>query len=308
MSIPTKSLVLVLACGYAVFACKDNSSSSPPGNAAKPVVKPTTGGVPKLIRVTGIPDENPTELVRSYQPLVALLETSLGTKVTYVPVTDYGAAVQALAAGKVDFAWLGGFTHVQARTQARVVPIVMRDIDRKFRSVFIANVASGVNDVEGSKGKRMCFGSKSSTSGHLMPRHFLGERFKIDPDKDFKGRPVFSNAHDATAKFVESGKVDVGALNKQVWDRLVSTGKVDTSKVKVIWETPPYVDYVWTARADVPKDIREKFAATFEALDLNDAAHKAILDRMGAKKYVGAHASDFDAIERIATSIGLLKK
>ena len=72
----------------------------------------------EVVRVTGIPDENPTELQRKNRPLVSYLEAELGAQVEYIPVTDYGAAVQALASGKVDFAWLGGFTHVQSRRLA----------------------------------------------------------------------------------------------------------------------------------------------------------------------------------------------
>ncbi len=261
----------------------------------------------KTIRVTGIPDENPTKLAREYQPMVDLLEANLGVSVTYVPVTDYGAAVQALAAGKVDFAWLGGFTHVQSRSMADVVPLVMRDIDRKFHSVFIASKESSIADVSGIKGSTFAFGSKSSTSGHLMPRHFMHKTFGLDANTDLNGAPVFSGAHDATVKMVESGKVDAGALNKQVWDRLLAEGKVDTDKVSVIWETPPYVDYVWTARAAVPKDIRTKFSETFLTLDAANASHRAVLERVGATKYVVAAASDFDAIESVARETGLLK-
>ena len=50
-----------------------------------------------VIRVSGIPDENPTELSRKYQPMVDMLQKQLGVKVVYVPVIDYGAAKGALA-------------------------------------------------------------------------------------------------------------------------------------------------------------------------------------------------------------------
>jgi len=259
------------------------------------------------IRVTGIPDENPTELAREYEPMVKLLSTNLGVAVKYIPVTDYGAAVQALAAGKIDFAWLGGFTHVQARNMSDVVPLVMRDIDREFHSVFIVNVESGIEYVADVKGKKFAFGSKSSTSGHLMPRHFLLTEFQIDPATDFDGAPVFSGAHDATVKIVETGKVSAGALNMQVWDRMVKNGEVDIAKVKLIWKTPPYVDYVWTARSAVAEDIRDKFARAFLELDASNPEHKNVLDRMGAQKYVRANASDFDAIESVARQIGMLR-
>jgi len=261
----------------------------------------------EVIHVSGIPDENPTELSRKYQPLVDHLQKHLGVKVVYVPVIDYGAAVSALAAGKVDFAWLGGFTFVQAKVMAGAKPVVMRDIDREFHSVFIANTATGINKPEEMRGKSFAFGSKGSTSGHLFPRHFLSTSFNIDADKDFAGAPIYSGAHDATVKMVESGKVQVGALNMEVWNRMLANDKFDKTKVKVIWTTPPFVDYVWTARKDLPATTVQKFANAFLTLDASKPEEKAILDLQGAKKFVPAKVEDFAVIEQVGRSTGLLK-
>ncbi len=261
----------------------------------------------EVIRVSGIPDENPTELMRKYQPLVEHLQKHLGVKVVYVPVIDYGAAVSALGAGKVDFAWLGGFTFVQAKVMAGAKPVVMRDIDREFQSVFIANTASGINKPEDLRGKGFAFGSKSSTSGHLFPRHFLSTIHKIDADKDFAGAPIYSGAHDATVKMVESGKVPAGALNIEVWNRMVAGDKFDKNKVKVIWTTPPFVDYVWAARKDLPPATVQKFANAFLSLNAAKPEEKAVLELQGAKKFVPAKVEDFDVIEQVGRSTGLLK-
>lgn len=299
---PARRLLTCLALFAAFTACsKKDDDVQPLENPPRRLPEVPT------VRVTGIPDENPTKLQRAYAPLVALLTDKLNADVTYVPVTDYGAAVQALIAGKVDFAWLGGFTHVQARTRAKVEPLVMRDIDRDFKSVFIANAKSKIVSPADLKGKTFAFGSKSSTSGHLMPRHFLLQTHKLDPDQDFKGKPVFSNAHDATVKMVEAGRVAAGALNAQVWKRMVAAGQVDTDKVKVIWTTPGYVDYVWTARTAVNPKLRAKFKAAFLELSADNPAHKPILEHAGATKYVPATSKDFDAIESVARKAGLLK-
>ena len=260
-----------------------------------------------VIRVCGIPDENPTELARKYQPLVDHLQKHLGVKVVYVPVIDYGAAVAALGAGKIDFAWLGGFTFVQAKVMSGARPVVMRDIDREFHSVFIANTAAGINKPEDLRGKSFAFGSKSSTSGHLFPRYFLSTQFKIDADKDFAGAPIYSGAHDATVKMVESGKVQAGALNIEVWQRLVAGDKFDKAKVKAIWTTPPFVDYVWAARKDLPAATVQTFADAFLTLDAAKPDEKAVLDLQGAKKFVTAKADDFNIIEQVGRSTGLLK-
>ncbi len=282
-------------------------ASAAPGDTANAGPGKGGGATPIVIRVSAIPDENPTALQRKFKPLVDHLEKALGAKVNYVPVTDYGAAVSALAAGKVDFAWLGAFTHVQSRQQAEVVPMVMRAIDREFKSVFVAAAGAEISKMQDLTGKTFAFGSKSSTSGHLMPRHFMTTQFKLNPDRDFDGPPLFSGSHDATVKMVESGKVQAGVVNMLVWQRLVRDKKVDTEKVKVFWTTPGYVDYVWTARKGVPEAMREKFKRAFLSLDPNRPADAKVLAIQDAKKFVAATPSDFDAVEKVALSTGLLK-
>ncbi len=261
----------------------------------------------QVIRVTGIPDENPTELARKNQPLVDYLEKRLGTKVVYVPVIDYGAAVSALSAGKIDFAWLGGFTYVQARIMSGAEPIVQRDIDRQFQSVFIANIARKISTIEDCRGKTFAFGARSSTSGHLMPRYFLINQFHIDPDKDLGGAPVYSGAHDATVKLVESGKIQCGVLNSEVWKRMSDENRFDKAKVKLIWTTPKYVDYVWTVRKGVARDIINKFKEAFLVLNPSNPHDKTILDLQGARKFVTASPVDYDPLEKIGRSTGLIK-
>src|SRR5919197_1358621 len=83
------------------------------------------------LKVSAIPDEAPTELQRKFAPLGRYLEQQTGMKVEFIPVTDYAAVVESLATGRLDLAWLGGFTYVQAkqRTGGAVIPLVQRDED-----------------------------------------------------------------------------------------------------------------------------------------------------------------------------------
>ncbi len=260
-----------------------------------------------VLRISAIPDENPTELQRKFSKVAAYLEKEVGVKIQYTAVTDYAAVVEALAAKKIDMAWLGGFTFVQARLRTgNAIPIVQRAEDEKFTSKFIASVTSGIKGLSDLKGKNFTFGSVSSTSGHLMPRYFLLQN-KIDPEKDFR-RVAFSGAHDATALQVESGRVDAGALNASVWEKLVREKKVDTGKVRVIWTTPPYYDYNWTVRGDLDSAIVKKLTAAFLKLDARNPAHKELLDLQRASKFVPTRPENYKGIEEAARSAGLLKK
>ncbi len=260
---------------------------------------------PAVLRVSAIPDENPTTLLRKYQPLVDYLEHTLGMKVKFYPVLDYAATVEGLAAGKLDMVWFGGFTTVQAMKRAGSIPIVQRARDTKFHSKFIANVNAGINSLEDLKGHTFAFGSVSSTSGHLMPRYYL-QRHGIDPERDFR-RISFSGAHDATVKWVESGKVDAGALNEAVWKRLVSEGAVDARKVKVIWTTPPYYDYNWAVSKAVDPVLREKIRDAFLTLDYDNPEHRKIMDLQRAKSFIATYPENYQGIEQAAISAGLLR-
>ena len=271
--------------------------------AASEVDSGASGGAP--LRVTAIPDEAPTALLRRFEPLAAYLAGRLGRPVEFVPVVDYAAAVEALASERVDLAWLGGFTFVQAdrRSNGAVEPLVQRAEDEDFRSVFVARADAGIDSLEDLVGRELAFGSPSSTSGHLMPRHhLLGAG--IDPEADL--RVAYSGAHDATALAVAGGRVAAGALNAKVWEALVADGRVDPDETVVFFETPGYHDYNWTAGPSLGAAEREAIAEAFLALSPEDPAEAEILALQRASRFVPTARENYAAIESAARAAGLI--
>lgn len=261
---------------------------------------------PGVLVVSAIPDENPTELQRKFKPLGEYLAKKTGLKVEFTPVTDYAASVEGLVNKKIDMVWFGGFTFVQAnaRSKGMVTPLVQRVEDEKFRSVFITT-HKDIHKLEDLKGKTLSFGSESSTSGHLMPRSYLLAA-KINPDTDLK-RIAFSGAHDATVASVAGGKVDAGALNISVWEKLVAEKKVDPSVVRVFFTTPGYFDYNWSVRSDMNPALKKKITDAFLALDKSTPEGKEILDLQKATKFIPTKAENYTGIEAAAHNAGLLK-
>ncbi len=262
-------------------------------------------GAQQVLRVTAIPDESPTELARKAAPLMKYLEDRLGVRVEFTPVTDYAAAVEALVNRKVDLAWFGGFTFVQAqvRSGGKVIPIAQREEDETFRSVFITSDPA-IRQLTDLRGKDVSFGSQSSTSGHLMPRNALLQA-GLDPERDFH-RVAYSGAHDATIAAVASGKVQAGALNISVWEKFVAEQRVDTTKVRVFYTTPPFHDYNWTVHAEMPAPLREQLTQALLSLRRDDPRGREILELQRATRFVPARAADYQGIEAAARSAGLL--
>jgi len=260
----------------------------------------------ETLRVSAIPDEAPTELQRKFVPLGAYLEKALGKKIEFTPVSDYAATVEGLAAKKLDLVWYGGFTFVQARRRTGTAnPLVQREEDARFHSKFIVSVASKAKTLADLKGANFAFGSVSGTSGHLMPRYVLLKN-GIDPDKDF-AKVAFSGAHDVTAKWVEAGKVDAGALNESVFQKLLDEKKLDPAKVRVLWTTPAYFDYNWTVRGDLDPKLAEQIKKAFLALDYSKPEHKVILDLQRTDKFIPTSPENYKSIEEAAISAGLIK-
>ena len=257
------------------------------------------------LRITAIPDEAPTALLRRFEPLGAYLAGRLDRPVEFVPVVDYAAAVEALVSGRVDLGWLGGFTFVQAdrRSGGAVEPLVQRAEDEDFRSVFVARADAGIDSLEDLVGRDLAFGSPSSTSGHLMPRHHLLAA-GIDPDRDL--RVAYSGAHDATALAVAGGRVAAGALNAKVWEALVDDGRVDPAETVVFFETPGYHDYNWTAGPSTDAATRAAIAEAFLALSPDDPDEAEILALQRASRFVPTRRANYAAIESAARAAGLI--
>jgi phosphonate transport system substrate-binding protein len=260
----------------------------------------------QTLKVSAIPDESPTELLRKFKLLGAYLEKELGMKVNWTPVNDYPAIVEGLTARKIDLAWLGGFTFVQVRLRTGAAnPIVQRAEDEKFTSKFIVPASSAARSLQDLKGKTFAFGSPSSTSGSLMPRNFLIKE-GINPDKDFS-RVAYSGAHDATLAFVASGRADAGVLNASVWEKLVEKGDPNARAVKVLTTTTPYYDYNWTVRGDLDPVIVKKLTEAFLKLDPKNPAHKEIMELQRASRFIPSKPENYKGIEEAARSAGLLK-
>jgi phosphonate transport system substrate-binding protein len=267
----------------------------------------SAGAFAQVLRVSAIPDEAPTELQRKFKPLGDYLHKETGLDVQFTPVSDYAAVVEGLASQKIDLAWLGGFTFVQAklRTNGGAVPIVQRAEDEKFTSKFIVPIDSPAKTLADLKGKTFTFGAPSSTSGHLMPRYFL-KREGIDADKDFKN-VAYSGAHDATVAFVAAGRAEAGVLNASVWDKLVEAGNPNAARVRVLATTPTYFDYNWTVRPGLDPALVKKLQDAFLKLDPANPEHKDIMALQRASKFVPTKSSNYDGIEAAAKAGGLIK-
>ena len=264
-------------------------------------------GAPTFV-FTAIPDQDETRLVERFSRFAHYLEGRLGTPVKYAPVKTYPAAVTAFTNNDVQLAWFGGFTGFQAR---RAVPgseaIAQGAEDVNFKSYFIAHVEVGLKPSKefpmGIAGKTFTFGSRSSTSGRVMPEYYIRKNLGKGPDEVFS-RVGFSGDHSRTLQLVQSGAYQLGAMDYTVYETEKKAGKVEDSKVTVIWETPAFPDYQFTIRGDVDKTFGAGFKDKVKQaiLGLED---QEILGFFARSKFIPASNNQYKPIEDVAAATKL---
>ena len=253
----------------------------------------------KPLAVGMIPDAGATQVsIQEKEPLKAYLAKSLGQEVNLIIPTNYNATVEGLGNGSLDFAYLGGLTYVKAHRQYGVVPLVQRTSDLEFHSLFITGANSSIHSLADLKGKTFAFGDINSTSGHLMPYYEL-KQAGINADADLKYR--YTGSHPATAKAVESGATDAGALDETVYNSMIADGKLDKSKVRVFYTSKPFLDYVWVSRKEVSKQDQEKFVSAFTSLQ--EGKDDQILTILRGKKFVRASDDKYELLRKIAEEL-----
>lgn len=293
------SLLLLIGCSHEATH-----------DAARGQTPPAVSTAP--IRYTAIPDKNATELIEKYRLVSDYLGRELGVAFEYVPTTDYNASIQQFRSGDVQLAWFGGLTGVQA---CEFVPgarmIAQGKVDPAFKSYFVVHESVKLERSDefpqGLKGLKFTFGSEQSTSGRLMPEHFIRMNTGLSP-ADFFGMPnAYSGAHDKTALLVEAGTFQAGALNYVTYDDMVAQKKIDPVKCRVVWVTPTYPDYNWTAHPLLEQRYGAGFTDRLQQamIQINDPAILAALQRK--EGLIAARNEDWEPIRRVAADLGFLQ-
>jgi phosphonate transport system substrate-binding protein len=292
---PLNALVSLVNKRAVVIAVTALMSISLAGCNSKPVSD-------AKLRISMIPTTDPGKALRENQPLLAYWQKQTGQTPELTIPTSYAAVVEALANNKVDIAYLGGFTYVQASARTGVKPLVQRTIDQQFHSVFITPTNSKIHSLADLHG-HFVFGDVNSTSGHLMPLYYMQQE-KVDPE--VIKNASYSGAHDATALAVANGKAEAGAMDEQVYRKMLANGQLKPDAVRVFYTTPPFFDYVWVANKNLDPKIADSFAAAMKGLSPDNPDQKAVLDLLSSKGYLTANDGDYGKLREAAQSAGLL--
>lgn len=259
--------------------------------------------LPDTLRIGVLPDESPEMLQKRYQPLFDHLSAQLGINCELVIPASYAELLTMFGDKRIDIANFGGVTFLKAHKQYHAVPLVMRDIDMRFTSYFLVRADEPGQKVTDYRNRPFSFGSRLSTSGHLMPRYFL-QIDNIEPEAFFS-RIEYSGKHDKTAYDVRDRVVDIGVANAAIIDKMFASNQLSKNEIKILYETPPYADYVWAIRDGFNDQARFDITKAFLSLSPVNHKHAAILANIDAGGFLPASMNDFAMLDSILSAMDL---
>lgn len=251
----------------------------------------------EVIHLGVLPDESTAVLQKKYSTLVSFLKKETELDYQLVIPASYHDLLEAFIAEEIDIAYFGAVTFLTARQANGAEPLVSRDVDNRFTSVILVAAKSNAKNLEDLKGASFSFGSRLSTSGHLMPRYFFND-MNITPE-EFFGRVMYSGSHDETVKWVKNGKTDAGAVNAVIVKRMLENGRLKRDEIKILWESTPYQDYIWAIQKNIPAGTKSTIRDAFLSLTIGDPKQKEILAEIGANYFLPARMSDFNKLQSI---------
>ena len=252
-------------------------------------------------RIGILPDQSKEHLAEIYQPLTEYITQETGIKGRLIIPATYSALLNSFYGGDVNIALFGGVTFVRAHLEDDARPIALRNVDLKFSSVVLAQAKSRASSLHELEGLKFGFGSKLSTSGYMMPIYFFRE-MGIEPEKFF-GEIIHSETHEETALKVQNGEVFAGVINSGIVQSMFETGELDQNKVKMLWQSPTFADYVWAANSSVPDNQAAAFRKALLNLNIQNPEHEILLNKLGAQYYLPASREDFIDLIDIVKSL-----
>jgi phosphonate transport system substrate-binding protein len=218
---------------------------------------------PKEITFGIISTETSANLKKAWEPYLAAMAKGVGLKVNGLYASDYAGVIEAMRFGKVQVAWFGNKSAMEAVNRANAelfVQSVDSQGDPGYWSHLIVSTDSPLQNLDDvlKCDKSLDFGNgdPNSTSGFLVPASYIFAARNIDPKTCF--RNVRNASHETNALAVANNQLMVATNNSESLRRLERTAPEARKKIRIIWTSPliPSDPLVW--RKDLSSDIKKK--------------------------------------------------
>jgi ABC-type phosphate/phosphonate transport system substrate-binding protein len=218
-----------------------------------------------------------------------------GAPMDFALFSNYERLVASLLAGHVDVAWNTPLAHVRVKraTGGKSLSLGMRDSDRDFRAKIVVRKDAGIRSLADLAGKTLAVGSRDSTQARILPLHFLHlagapvDRVKVLPfDTDLGKHGDTGTSELEVLAAMKDGRAQAGAVGDLVWVGEQAAGRVDASKIDVLWTTPPFDHCMFDALPTLAPAKIENFKRALFAMKWDEPKHRRLLELEGLRQWM----------------------
>lgn len=256
-----------------------------------------------------ISTESQDNLKPKWDPFIDAMEAQLGRPINAFYATDYAAVIEAMGAGKIQLAWYGGKSYIEAAKRSNAeafARVVNEDGTKGYYSHLITNkdnpilskidVNQGNGDqyvIQNAANLIFAFNDPESTSGFLVPSYYVFAKNGVNPNEAFE-QLTFAGSHEATAQAVANNQVDVATNNSEQLTIIEGASPETRAKIQVIWTSPEIPSDPLAYRKDLPDCLKEQVRDFF--YNYKDASILGALDWSG---FEAAKDEDWNTIREL---------
>jgi len=237
----------------------------------------------KTLNFGVISTESSQNLKEIWDPFLADMSKQLNMEVKAFFAPDYAGIIQGMRFDKVDVAWYGNKSAMEAVDRANG-EIFAQTVDSEgnpgyWSHLIVHRDNNSLNSAEDvlKNAKSLTFGNgdPNSTSGYLVPGYYVFAQNNVEPAKAFKR--TLNASHETNGLAVANKQVDVATINSETIRRLEITQPEKAKAIKVIWTSPliPADPIVW--RKNLSEEAKGKIKQFFMTYGTEKAAEKKVL-------------------------------
>lgn len=244
------------------------------------------------LRVLMVPADTGTDdITKDYGPVFNGITKHYGIHFDIKAGSSYAAVVEGMCNNQADVAWYGASSYGEANEKCGVdlLAVDVKKGDSVYYSGIFTAKGNGIQSLKELKGKRIAFGSPSSTSSFNFPVAMLIAA-GLDPVKDFK-KVIIAGSHSASLAALAEGRVDAAAASYNSFGKAVKKGALDAKKFRPLAKSQPIPNPPLAMNKNLDSNVKTTLRKAFNNIHNLIAADK--IRGYGGKK-VDRYDANFD--------------
>lgn len=236
----------------------------------------TAAAEPVEINFGVISTESAANLKADWQPVLDDMQKKTGYKVKAFFANDYAGIIEAMRFGKVQMAWMGNKSGMEAVDRAGgevFAQMTYADGSPGYWSLLITHKDSPYKTLDDvlKHGKEISYGAgdPQSTSGTLVPGYYLYAMNGVDPKTHYRSLRVGN--HESNLMATAARQIDVAITNTEVWGKFQKREPEKAQNIRILWKSPLIAADPLVWRGDLPGDVKSKVKGFFLSYGRGDS-------------------------------------